>query len=100
MNKATTINQKTCALNARVLGVVLTFGLLVLVPTAYAQSKKTAPARGKAFATPQEAVDLLIASADVYDETQLTEILGPNSWDIIHTGEPVRDREDAKAFAD
>ena len=29
----------------------------------------------------------------------LTEILGPDSNDIIHTGEPARDREVAKEFA-
>lgn len=56
-------------------------------------------ARGTGFATAQEAVDALVAAAEKYDETTLGSILGPNSYDIIHTGEPVRDKEMAAEFA-
>jgi len=55
--------------------------------------------RGTGFATAQEAVNALLAAAEKYDEKTLLEILGPNSNDIIHTGEPVRDREMSAAFA-
>jgi hypothetical protein len=55
---------------------------------------------GKGFATPQEAADALIAGASTYDEAALKEILGPTSWDIVHTGEPARDKENAQAFAE
>jgi hypothetical protein len=55
--------------------------------------------RGTGFATAQEAVDALVAAAEKFDEKRLQEILGPNSNDIIHTGEPVRDREMATEFA-
>ena len=41
----------------------------------------------------------LIEAAEKFDETALVEILGPDSYDIIHTGEPARDREVAKEFA-
>ena len=54
---------------------------------------------GTGFATAQEAVDALVAAAEKYDEKKLQEILGPNSDDIIHTGESARDREMAAEFA-
>ncbi|HET6978934.1 MAG TPA: DUF2950 domain-containing protein [Pyrinomonadaceae bacterium] len=56
--------------------------------------------KGKSFASAQEAADALIAAAEKFDETALTEILGPDSYDIIHTGEPARDREVAQKFAE
>ena len=80
--------------------MVAVFSLLVLVPSESAQSNRSAGSRGKGFATLQEAVASLIEGAATYDEKQLMEILGPNSWDIVHTGEPARDRENAMAFAD
>ena len=55
--------------------------------------------KGTGFATAQEAVDALVAAAEKYDEKRLQEILGPDSNDIIHTGEPVRDREMSAEFA-
>jgi hypothetical protein len=50
-------------------------------------------AHGTGFATAQEAADALIAASANYDEKALAAILGPNSYDIIHTGEPARDKE-------
>jgi hypothetical protein len=55
--------------------------------------------KGTGFATAQEAVDALISAAEKFDEKTLEAILGPNSYDIIHTGEPVRDKEMATEFA-
>ena len=63
-------------------------------------SQTTPQTKGKSFATAQEAADALIEAAEKYDETALTEILGPDSYDIIHTGEPARDREVAQKFAE
>jgi len=63
------------------------------------QQTNAQAARGTAFATAQAAVDSLIAAAEKFDEKTLEAILGPNSDDIIHTGEPVRDREMATEFA-
>src|SRR5262249_2176393 len=53
---------------------------------------------GTGFATAQEAVDALVAAAEKYDEKRLQEILGPDSNDIINTGESARDREMATEF--
>lgn len=72
------------------------FTLCLLVATASAQANP----QGKGFSSPQEAADALIAAASTYDEAQLKEILGPSSYDIIHTGEPARDKENSMAFAE
>jgi hypothetical protein len=55
--------------------------------------------RGTGFATAQGAVDAIVGAAEKFDEKSLEAILGPNSYDIIHTGEPVRDKEMATEFA-
>jgi hypothetical protein len=41
----------------------------------------------------------LIDATEKYDEAALTEILGPGSFDLTHTGEPARDKENSAAFA-
>src|SRR5688572_212608 len=76
--------------------LLLTF-VLIFASGAGAQTKSAA--RGKAFATPDDAANSLIAAAEKYDEAKLMEILGPDSYDIIHTGEPARDSEKVKEFA-
>ena len=53
----------------------------------------------KLFASPETAADALIAAAETFDEAAFKEILGPNSYDITHTGEPVQDKEIASEFA-
>jgi hypothetical protein len=55
--------------------------------------------RGTGFATAEEAANALIAAAEKFDQKSLETILGPNSYDIVHTGEPARDREMAVEFA-
>ena len=57
-------------------------------------------AKARQFQTAQEAANALIEAAEKYDEAALTEILGPDSYDILHTGEPARDREVAQKFAE
>jgi len=76
-------------------GATLLLVILIIASRASAQT----PVRGKAFASPQQAVDALIDAAEKYDDATLTEVLGPDSYDLIHTGEPVRDAEKAREFA-
>src|SRR5204862_3852092 len=68
------------------------------LPLTSAQTTAAA-AKGKAFDSAQAAADALITAGEQYDEAALTEILGPESFDIIHTGEPARDKENSQAFA-
>jgi hypothetical protein len=81
-------------------GAALLLGLLVLsnAPTVSPQTT-TVAAKGKAFESAQHAADSLIDATEKYDQAALTEILGPGSFDITHTGEPARDKENAAAFA-
>jgi hypothetical protein len=64
------------------------------------QGSAASPAAAKTFPTPQAAADALIAAAETFDVTALEEIFGPTGKDIIQTGEPARDREIAKQFAE
>ncbi|HYW73389.1 MAG TPA: DUF2950 domain-containing protein [Pyrinomonadaceae bacterium] len=102
------MNQTTSKQSGRLLvstfrTLAIACGLtLMCLSATYAQTKTAAaapPAKGKAFATAQEAADALVNATEQYDEAALGEILGPDSYDIIHTGEPVRDKENSQAFA-
>jgi Protein of unknown function (DUF2950) len=77
-------------------------GISLVISAALTASAQTssAVAKAKQFATAQEAANALIEAAEKYDEAALTEILGPDSYDIIRTGEPARDREVAQKFAE
>ena len=76
---------------------LMLFGFAV---TPVATSQTAAVTKGKSFATAQEAAAALVAAAEKFDQAALTEILGPDSYDIIHTGEPARDREVTQKFAE
>jgi Protein of unknown function (DUF2950) len=71
---------------------------ILLANAAVTMGQTTTKAR--AFSSAQEAADALIDAAEKFDVAAMTEILGPNSYDIIHTGEPARDREVAQKFAE
>ena len=51
------------------------------------------------FETPEAAAAALIAAAEQYDQSALTEIFGPGSYDVFNTGESVYDKEVASEFA-
>jgi hypothetical protein len=71
--------------------------LLAVVPITSAQT--TVTTKAKSFPTAEEAANALIDAAEKYDKQELLAILGPDSYDIIHTGEPARDRQVAQEFA-
>ena len=54
---------------------------------------QTAKFKSKGFATAEEAGGALVAAAEKYDTAAIKELLGPDSNDIIDTGEPVRDKD-------
>lgn len=83
-----------------VAAVVIGLTLVVLLPAAPpANAQNVTEIKARTFETAQEAANALIDAAEKFDEAALTEILGPDSYDIIHTGEPARDREVAMEFA-
>jgi hypothetical protein len=53
----------------------------------------------RTFATPEAAAGALIDAAEKFDVPALEAIFGPDGKEIIHTGEPARDREIARLFA-
>jgi Protein of unknown function (DUF2950) len=50
------------------------------------------------FATPEQAVDTLIAAADKFDQATLIGIFGPDGKDIVFTGEIAVDHQHAEDF--
>ncbi|HJZ82153.1 MAG TPA: DUF2950 domain-containing protein [Pyrinomonadaceae bacterium] len=79
--------------------ITLGFSCLLLLDGLPRTKAQTTVSHGTGFATAKEAVDALIDAAAKYDEKALAAILGPSSYDIIHTGEPARDKEMAAEFA-
>lgn len=59
--------------------------------------KSNKPSTG-AFATPDEAANALVAAAKSGDQNALLEIFGPDSKEIISSGDPVQDKNTAAAF--
>jgi hypothetical protein len=56
------------------------------------------PAAQKHFATPDEALDALVAAARSGEEKALFEALGPEAKPLLHSGDPVADREELDRF--
>jgi hypothetical protein len=54
----------------------------------------------KHFATPEAAVDALIAALGAHDKPALQALLGPEEKDLIDSGDPVADREAAEDFVE
>jgi hypothetical protein len=83
--------------------MILVVACLCLVPVsanAQAQSGQQPKAQSpKAFATPQQAAEDLIKAAAAYDVPELMSIFGPDGEDFISSADPVRDKNNAAAFA-
>jgi len=71
----------------------LACGLVFTVATA------AATATQETFATPDDAAKALIAAADPFNVAKLKAILGPDGVDLVETGDPVHDKQQAEAFA-
>jgi hypothetical protein len=83
----------------KVLPACLVAACVLIAGGTTGSAQSVVAAKAKSFPTAQDAANALIDAAEKYDEAALTEILGPDSYDIVHTGEPARDREVAKEFA-
>ena len=94
------------ALKRNALAGVLMFALF-FTPAVFAhaasESKPRAPENPrpaqKTFGTPKQAADALIQAAEGFDVPALKEILGPDGDDLVSSGDPVRDKNIAVAFA-
>jgi hypothetical protein len=78
-------------------------GILLSAQHSAARTAQPVPATSfagaKTFATPQQAADALVAAADKFDVTALTEIFGPDGEDIVFSGEFAQDHKRAADFA-
>jgi hypothetical protein len=90
-----TVSVKSLLRNPILAAAIIVF-ILVVAPAAFGQVGRIA---GKSFPSADAAVEALIAATETYDTKALLELLGPNSRDIIQTGEVARDKEVSMEFA-
>ena len=76
---------------------LLLLPLLPLIVSVGACSKSDKPAV-KTFATPEDAGNTVLAAAKSGDQTALVAIFGPDSKEIISSGDPVEDKNVVDAF--
>lgn len=104
MIRSTTTNSISLRLHTSKLLSALAFVTLLLlllaVPDSATAQEVAGGAKLRSFATAQEAANALIDAAEKFDEAALKEILGQDSYDIIHTAEPARDRELVMEFVE
>src|SRR5689334_23967813 len=82
-------------------GPVVVAGLIITCCFLFAQSTNAQNvAKAKSISSPQQAAEALIDAAEKFDVAALNDIFGSDGYDIIHTGEPARDREVAQKFAE
>jgi len=78
----------------------MTAALLLLLAPVRTQAGAAAATAPKTFSTPQAAADALVAAADNFNVAALENIFGPSGKDIIQSGEPARDKQRARQFAE
>ena len=71
---------------------------VVLVTLLAAGMAVAAPAKQKAFATPEEAVQELVAAAKAHDVKAMLSVLGTDAASLIFSGDPVEDRAAYERF--
>jgi len=75
------------------------FCLLVLVAiSSLVSTGQSTKFKTKGFASAEAAGSALVAAAEKFDTAAIKEILGPDSDDLIDTGEPYRDKEIVMEF--
>jgi hypothetical protein len=71
---------------------ILDFTMLVSLQAAPAESRQ------EQFETPQQAADALIQVAGNFEPAAAKDVLGPDSMDIVSSGDPVADKNEAQTF--
>ena len=90
-------SSKTCLLVSALLAFAAV-SLPATEPKPKAESTATSQSKQKEFASPKEAADALVKAAETWDTAALTEILGPDSKELISSEDPVRDKEIGMKF--
>ena len=101
MNTATA--KRTCRQWPLVVGIAASLSVIAAPLQVYAQGaagaqRVTHKAAVKAFATPKQAADALLAAAATFDVGALQELLGPTLEDVVLPGTAAEDRQHASEF--
>jgi DUF2950 family protein len=79
--------------------IVLAAGLFAAAPAAQAQAQSSASASAQAtYASPEEALQALVAAAKDKDRAALAKLFGPD-YDQLLSGDEVEDNQDLAEFA-
>jgi DUF2950 family protein len=70
----------------------------LMIALASCDHKPGTPSAPKAFATPEEAGDAVFASAKSGNQDELRAIFGPDSKELLFSGDPVQDKNAIQAF--
>src|SRR6185369_6214240 len=73
---------------------------VALVAFAALHAPAAEPSRQTKFARPEDAMHALVAAVRADDEAKLTAILGPDSADLISSGDPIDDKAQGHRFAE
>ena len=83
------------------IAISLAAGAAIVAPAPAAlAAAKAKPAAQKSFASPEAAVDALVAAAKAHEGNALLAILGPASKPIIQSGDPVLDQQVVDHFVE
>jgi hypothetical protein len=72
--------------------------LTLIIPLAACNNKQPEKPSTKAFASPDDAGNALLTAAKSGDQTALLAIFGPDSKEVIYSGDPVQDKNAADMF--
>ena len=86
-------------LRSRSMALTVRLAFLASIMSLGACNKTHSEPSAKTFASPDDAGGALVAAVRAHDHTALLAILGPNSQEIIHSGDAVQDRNTADEFA-
>lgn len=91
-------------MTARTVGIAASLFLVVAIvafaPRAHAASTAKPKQSQQTYASPQAAVDALVAALEANDSNALLAILGPEGKPLVNSGDPVADEDASAAFVE
>jgi hypothetical protein len=94
------IDRKHCAMDKTLSAAVKPFILTLGIGALCWSSASFAAARPQTFASPEKAVDALVAASRNNDSTELLRLFGSAGKDLISSGDPVADKDMRARFVE